>query len=90
MKDVIVRVPTKEDWIDVVGKALTSGCWWNDLEKRMFLIDWEMEKENTCVRIIDKEMGHAPYWFYREKYPNIPIISTQEYLREDFLIKYIV
>ena len=88
MKDVIVRVPTQEDWINVANVAFSKGYIWIRGDKDIGADNWYDYKEKSCINIINERMGYCDEWSYKNIYPKIPIISTQEYLREDFLIKY--
>jgi len=88
MKDVIVRVPTKEDWIDVVNTILGKGYVWQTGDTYTKEDNWQDYKEDSCISIISERMGYCNERSYEKIYSNIPIVTAQEYLREDFLIKY--
>ena len=75
MKDVVVRVPTKEDWERVADKALTNGCWWG-----YSWGNWEEYRENTCIMITNRKIWHTPYRYYKQEYSDIPIVTAQEFL----------
>ena len=88
MKDVIVRVPTKRDWINVANVAFSKGYIWKNGDKDIGADDWFDCKEKSCISMINEKLGYCNERSYEKIYSNIPIVTAQEYLREDFLIKY--
>ena len=84
VKDLIVHCPTQELYDKVQKKMLETTKWANGDKK--YLNYWEMHGEETCLCIM-KENGYKMSYdgkgFYERFYPNIPIISAEEYLGEE-------
>ena len=83
MKDVIVRVPTKEDWIDVVNTILGKGYVWQTGDTYTKEDNWQDYKEDSCISIISERMGYCNERSYEKIYSNIPIVTAQEFLEEE-------
>ena len=83
MKDVIVRVPTKEDWINVANVAFSKGYIWKNGDKDIGVDDWFDCKEKSCISIISERMGYCDEQSYKIIYFHIPIMSAQEFLEEE-------
>ena len=83
MKDVIVRIKTKEDWERVVAMAIKNGCFWYFDNKDTYREAWRRYKEETCIQIKNNVLIFSPEDFFRKEYPNIPIISAQEFLEPE-------
>ena len=83
MKDVIVRIKTKEDWERVVTVAISNGCFWYFDNKDTYREAWRRYKEETCIQIKNNVLIFSPEDFFRKEYPNIPIISAQEFLEPE-------
>ena len=84
VKDLIVHCPTQELYDKVQKKMLETTKWANGDKK--YLNYWEMHGEETCLCIM-KENGYKMSYdgkgFYERFYPNIPIISAEDYLGEE-------
>ena len=80
IRKVIVRVPTKEDWRDVVKQAIKDGC-----RKTGAILSgsWETYGDDSCICI--EEDGELNYgkWSNSKTYDGFDTyLITQEYLNK--------
>jgi len=81
IRKVIVKVPTKEDWIAVVKQAIKDGCekWGESGEQ------WDSHREKTCIRIDEDgslHYGTKGVSYGQTDYLNYLRLTTQEYLNK--------
>ena len=77
----IIHCPTKEDWKRVVQKLLDDGCNWNGGEGTN-LNFWTSYEEKSCVSVEERTLEFSPKSYYQRKFPNIPIITADEFMGE--------
>ena len=79
MKNLIVSCPTKEECEAVQKKMFSEGRGSN---KKIFYY-WDYYKDQTCISSFEENcfgIGYCNKSYYQETYPNIPIITAEEYL----------
>ena len=82
MKDTIIHCPTKELFEAVQKEAFRKGIKWirNGCELKDY---WDDYKEETCISILKEDgfkMMYGNKLSMEQDYPNVEIISANEYL----------
>lgn len=83
MKNLIVSCPTKEECEAVQKKMFSEGRVWRS--GKVIFNCWNLYKRQTCLDSLEEDKFIVSYdnkKEYKETYPNIPIITAEEYLRE--------
>jgi len=81
----IIHCPTKEDWKRVVQKLLDDGCNWNGGEGTN-LNFWTSYEEKSCVSVEERTLEFSSKSYYQKNYPNIPIITADEFMGGEFKV----
>jgi len=81
----IIHCPTKEDWKRVVQKLLDDGCNWSGGEGTN-LNFWTSYEEKSCVSVEERTLEFSSKSYYQKNYPNIPIITADEFMGGEFKV----
>jgi hypothetical protein len=94
-KQVIVKVPTREDWNEVVQKCLDNGLKWL-LKEEDTIMDtyWDDYKDQSCISVCcdGDYLQYGSEGGAKRHYSQYPIITAEEFLEEeipDGIIEYI-
>lgn len=83
-KNIIVHTPTREDWKRVVQTAFDRGNEWCNGDKDICLRRWKPYKDKACIGIgvyrATGKIGFCDKDWYQQEYPNIPILTPDEYI----------
>ena len=78
MKYIAVTAKTKEEWCEVVKKALRYRTWC-DAKKSIHKTFWYGYSFDTII-LIQETMSYCSKGFYKEHRNSLPLLSAQEYL----------
>jgi hypothetical protein len=81
MKNLIVHCPTKEECEAVQKKMFGDGGRFCNM-KKILDIWWYFEGKTCLILEEGKRMSYAGEKFCLETYPNTPIITAEEYLKD--------
>ena len=86
-QDTIVHCPTKELWEKVQREFFSRGIYWRDGSKEIF-DGWDNHGKETCIDCENGKLEYSPkdYYqrgYYQKDYSHLPIISAEEFLREN-------
>lgn len=71
----IYHTRTQEDYDNLMVELEKQGFNWLNGKKPTYYRYWKEDKENTCIEIAGKEITFGSLNYYKEEYPNIPIIE---------------
>ena len=71
----IYHVETQEAYDTLMSELEEKGCKWLGGNKPTEFDCWERNKGNTCINILDKDIGFGFIEKHKKEHPNIPIIK---------------
>lgn len=71
----IYHTATLEDYDALMTELEEQGFNWLNLKKPTYYRYWEKYGVNTCIEIVGKEITFGSLDYYKEEYPNTPIIE---------------
>lgn len=79
----IIHTKTKQEWIDVVKKAISEGYRWCDSDE-VAEKDWDDYKEKSVIFLEDNNLISYADTEWALEYYDTPIISAQMYLEDTY------
>ena len=71
----IYHTETQADYDALMIELEEQGCEWSFGRKLTGVDNWYIKKHLTCIRVYDLKVYQASLNYYKEEYPNIPIIK---------------
>lgn len=79
---MIVCTPRLEDYRNVVNYSIEHGCMWGGGTSNICERNWNVYKENTCIRISSKILRFSSHHHYCIAWGEDRIISVEEFFRK--------
>jgi len=83
----IIHTPTKKLFKKVVQEFFNRGIYWITGDKEIYEDYWDKNKEKTCIKE-DSSLGYGSISYYKEDYPNTPIIPAEKFLSDIYVEEY--
>ena len=73
----IYQTETQADYDALMVKLEAQGCAWSlSFHRKLTEVNnWHINEHLTCLRVYNSKVNHASLNYYKEEYPNIPIIK---------------
>ena len=71
----IYHTETQTDYDALMIELERQGCKWSFDRKLSEVNNWRMNEHLTCLRVYDSKVNHASLNYYKEDYPDVPIIK---------------
>lgn len=76
--DMIINVPTIEDWIEVVEYFVDKDITWEWTGKQINEYRWTEYKQNSCICVSEEHL----YWSHKSSYTNITTMEEFRYMNK--------
>lgn len=71
----IYHTETQADYDALMVELEAEGCEWSFGGKLPEVNNWHISENLTGIRVYDSKVNHASLNYYKEEYPDIPIIK---------------
>ena len=71
----IYHTETQADYDALMAELEKQGCKWAFGRELSEVNNWHISEHLTCLRVYDSKVNHASLNYYKEEYPDTPIIK---------------
>ncbi len=76
----IIHTPTEKEFNELIF-FVQKNCPYIDMDNIQY-IKYDSYKSKTCIRIFDNKIKYADTTYYREQFPNEPIITVEQFKQQ--------